>query len=179
MAGMQQTRLARFPAADFQIKRIAKRTSTRSEPISMHTIRGQLTLIEPIEWNLWKRSYFFARSSLRSLLRAKFAHRPSSLSLGSIGAATAMAPIHGRAASFLCDLGPVPCWGHSPSDPPTWAALVLFSGFPAGRHSSLRGMTRDWSSSRSNSRALVMQSSAIAPMVPRFEGLPSIWANDL
>jgi hypothetical protein len=46
---MQQTRLARFPAADLQIKRIAKRTSTRSEPISTRTIRGQLMPIEPIE----------------------------------------------------------------------------------------------------------------------------------
>jgi len=46
MAGTQQTKLAKFVAADFRIERIAKRTSSRSKSILTHTTGEWRTIIE-------------------------------------------------------------------------------------------------------------------------------------
>ena len=47
MVGTQQTKPAKFAAAGFRIKRIAKPTSGKNKPILTRTTNGRLTTIEP------------------------------------------------------------------------------------------------------------------------------------
>jgi hypothetical protein len=52
MAGTQQTKPAKFAAAGFRSKRIAKPTLSRNKPILTHTTKGRLTTIEHISERL-------------------------------------------------------------------------------------------------------------------------------